>query len=172
MVVEIDDAIEALSQAEDSVLRAGLLVLNDVLRDRARERGDLDALMEVGFEEGFTSSGHAKAPWVVSGVIICPGSGVEKSASKHECSYVNVDGSWVWESPEMLLHEIRRIPAGARSHQRTISLLDARDGLGFDVLRSKMSLGVHQLQGSSSYSVIEGDLVLVSTRAVKARDHR
>ena len=172
VVVNTDDAVALLSEADEGELRAALVVLEEALRERAKSRGDLDTLIEVGFNDGFSSSGHAKDPWIESGVVLCPGSGVEKSALSHDCTYVSVEGSWVWESEETLLHEVRHIPAGPRRHQRTVSLLDAREGLCFDVVHCQMRHSVHQLRAASSYVINNGAVELVSTRAVKAPSHR
>src|ERR1035438_10281416 len=131
----------------------------------ARVWGDLGALVELGFESGFNANGTARAPWIGSGIVICPGAIVERSALSHECSFVNVGGDWVWESEELLLDEVRRVPGGPRTHQRSVSLLDAREGLELDVLASKKRQGVHQLQSKTSYEISDGVLRVVATRA-------
>jgi hypothetical protein len=172
VVMDSDEALELLVHADDTTLRNALGELTRILRERARDRGDLDELLEVGFSEGFDAKGMPRVPWIEAGILICPGGGLEKSSASHECSYVHVGEKWVWESEETLLDVVRRIPSGTRSHQRTVSLLDARDGLDIDVVVSRMRQGVHQMQRSLSYTVQNGQLVIVTSRAVTSSSQR
>jgi hypothetical protein len=170
--VNLDDALEALVGSDEATLRNAHVEISRALRERARERGDLEELVEEGFREGFDAKGMPRVPWTEAGIIICPGGGVEKSATSHDCTYISIGDRWTWDSDETLLHVVRRVGAAAKSHQRTVSLLDAREGLELDVVTSKQRQGVHQLQRSTSYTVSEGTLKLVTTRAVTATGPR
>jgi hypothetical protein len=166
------DAVELLLKGDDGDMREAVSRLTEELRVRARARGDLDEMVEVGFARGFTSTGMATSPWIESGLILCPGSVVVNSSASHECSFVNVADTWIWESDEALLDVVRQVPAGAKTHQRSVSILDAREGLEFNVLVSRMRQGSHALKRGTSYVVRGGALVVVSTRAVRADGHR
>lgn len=164
--------IETLVSLGDEDLSAAIYELSAERTRRALGRGDLDAVVELGFEEGFSPRGVALDPWVASGLVICPGSLVEKSATSHDCRFANVDGTWVWESDVTLVDVVRRVGSGARTSQRSISLLEAVDGLSFDVIEAKKSQGQHRMTRVRSYCVRDGQLQLVATRAPKVGDFR
>ena len=105
---EVLAALGVLESAGDPQVSAAIEHLTEIQRQRAQARGDLDALLELGFEKGFDTSGHALAPFVVEGIIICPGSVVERSANSHECAFVHIGDDWVWESSQTLIDTVRR----------------------------------------------------------------
>lgn len=168
----LEGALADLEQCDDAQLRAVISVLQERQRSRAQSRGDLDALVEMGFDRGFDSSGRAKAPWVSHGVIICPGSVQEKSSLSHDCSFAHVGEDWIWECGELLVDEVRRGTVRGRIHQRSVSLVGAIEGMALDVLVSKKRQNQHQLQGVTSYLVSDGALVLVDSRTVRTAQHR
>lgn len=135
-------------------------------RRRALEGGDTEALVEDGFERGFNSKGEARDPWLASGILVCPGSKVDRSALSHECTFVNVDDSWVWESPDRIHDDVRNLP-GPRTVMRTVTLVLASEGMEVDMVSSKQRNGVHEMKSVRSFVVKGGKLELVNARAPK-----
>jgi len=168
----VEAALALLGEASDDQLQRALVVLGEVQLSRAQSRGDLDALIELGFAVGFDASGKARAPWIVEGIIICPGSVLERSATSHECTFVHVGESWVWECEELALDEVRRGVLKGKGNQRSVSLLGAIEGLELDLISSKKRQGVHAMSSVVSYKVNGGALEVVSTRTPKADRHR
>lgn len=156
----------------DDLLLAG--VLDAVQREssrRALERCEPESLVAEGFDTGFTQKGLPKDPYLRSGIVVCLGGKVDRSAMSHECAFVRVDSAWVWESPDKFDDVIRHLP-GPRPSMRSVSLVTAREGMALDLVSAKLRMGVHQLTSVRSFEVIGGELALVSARAVNAVDHR
>jgi hypothetical protein len=144
----------------------------DEQRRRAVESGDIDALCAEGFDRGFDAKGHARDPVVSSGLVVCYGSLVERSAMSHECRFANLGGDWVWEHPEVIHDEIRKLVERGRHHQRSVSVLPALEGLGIDLVSSTMRQGVHHMTQVRSFQVRGGALELVNARTVRTDRHR
>ena len=138
---------------------------------RALESGDLDALIADGFERGFTRGGRAADPWISAGIVVCPGSLNGSSRSSHECSFVKVGESWVWQAEEKLADDVRPISDGGRHQQRSVTLLGAFEGLELDLVTCKSRQGVHRLTEARSFVVAGGQLELVRTRTVRVEGH-
>lgn len=156
-----------LSTLDDATLRALIADALDVQRQRAAAAGGLEALCAQGFENGFDAKGYARTPIVVGDVLVCYGSIVERSAMRHECSFVRIGDTWVWEYDDVLRDEIRKLPARGREHQRSVSLVPAFEGLAYDLITCTMQHGVHQMRHTSSFEIRGGRSELVSTRSVK-----
>ena len=165
--------IENLSDETDSDLSALIQAAQEEQKRRAVEGGDLEAIIEDAFTKGFNSKGVASAPWLTDdGILVCPGSIIERSAQAHTCSFVNFDDTLVWQSSDLLLDEVRRIPVQARTHQKSVSLIAAYEGLEFTVVVCKARNSVHQMQSSTSYVVTNGSLEVTSSRTPKLSNHR
>ncbi len=162
-----------LSGQTDGNLAALIEAAQDEQKRRAIEAGDLEAIIEDAFEQGFTAKGMARGPWLTDdGILVCPGSIIEKSTQSHVCSFVNLDDTWAWQAQDLLLDEVRKIPAQARTHQRSVSLIAAYDGLEFTVVVCKARNSVHEMQSSTTYTVHNGSLEVVSSRTPKVSNHR
>ncbi len=159
------DTVYNLTGRTDAELHELVSLATQELYRRALERGDLDALIEDCFDNGFTPAGHAREPYLRDGILVCPGSIVEKSATSHDCVFVHVDTDWVWDAPQLLLDSVRKIPDRSRTHQRSVSLLSVVDGFRFEQITSSMRQGVHSMKKAASYLVADGTLELVSARA-------
>jgi hypothetical protein len=154
---------------------AGLLVLSDAelsgaaetiaaeQRRRAIEGGDVEALAASAFEDGFDVRGAAKAPWLVGGLLVCPGIKRDTGRMSHRCVFVSLGGTWCWEHPD-LVNDVVRHTAGRQVEQRSISVIAAYDGLEYDVVESKYQTGQHQVQKARSFAITNGAIVHVSTR--------
>jgi hypothetical protein len=141
-------------------------------RRRAVAAADPSALIEDGFQRGFTSGGLALDPWLTGGILVCPGLLVEKAKSSHDCTFVSVKqqfddtARWSWEATDLIDDEVRVLP-GPRRVQRSISLISASEGLELDVVVSQMRQAAHRMKQVRSFAVQGGALVHVSTRARK-----
>lgn len=139
---------------------------------RLIEVADPSTLTSEGFERGFSSQGHALEPIVISGMIVCYGSRIDKSASSHDCSFVKIDDEWVWDSPDLVTDDVRTT-AERRVSMRSVSLVPAIEGTKVDFISSKCKSGIHEMRKCSSFEVKDGVLVAVSSRTVaKSSSHR
>jgi hypothetical protein len=160
--------LSALSDGELSALAACVAAEQQM---RAIAGADPDALVELGFAEGFKSDGLPRDPWLVAGVLICPGARNDRSATSHDCGFVTVGDVWVWEADERITDVIRQVP-GPRHRMRSVTLLAAFDGLAVDLVVSRARSGMHQLRGVRSFEVHNAEVTLVGTRTPRRTDHR
>jgi hypothetical protein len=167
-----EEIMLTLNNATDHEIAQIVDALRSTQHARALSRGDLEELVEVGFAKGFDSKGHAKNPWVEQGVVICPGSVDKRSAASHECAFVHVGDSWIWESEILLVDDVRHTVLGTHAQQRSISLLDASNDLELDFIKSKERQRAHTRVSVTSYRVQDGDVVLVPTRSLRTDDPR
>lgn len=168
--VDFIDLADPESIGDADLVRA-LLMLTLEQRRRAVAAADVGALVEEGFRVGFRSDGLPADPWMVSGMLLCAGGKVERSALSHRCAFVRVGSAWVWESDEKVEDVIRYVPG--RTHQmRSVSLVPAFEGLALDLVEARTRQGVHELVGVRSFVVDGGELVLVSARSVERVAHR
>jgi len=138
---------------------------------RALSGGDLDALVEQAFVDGFTRTGQATPPWLSGGWLICPGYRRDRSATSHECCFVSVDGRWVWElSPAADV--VRQVP-GPKSHTQTVTVVFVEEGAKIDMVSSASRSGSScQMRSARSFQIRAGELVEVAIRARKPDGHR
>lgn len=140
-------------------------------KSRALEAGDINALIEEGFEKGFSSVGVAKEPWMRNGLLVCMGSRIDKSGTSHICSFANVGQEWVWESVDKIHDTVRNIP-GPKASMRSVTIIAAHEGMEVDLISSKTRGGMHERVSIKSYTIKNGDLVVVDVRAKKTQNHR
>jgi hypothetical protein len=169
---EVEGIIASLSHASSAQIRNVQGFLSDTQHSLAVSQGDEDALIEEGFAEGFDRRGHARLPWIIGDVLVCPGSIVAKSATSHECFFVKIEEEWVWESSEKFADVVRRIEEGARQHQRSVTLVSALEGLSLDYVHAKKGRAGHQGISGSSFQIRGGALEHISTRSTKPSEHR
>lgn len=163
----MDLTSRSLAELSDNNLRTLIADCLDEQRRRAVEAGGFEALCEEGFSDGFDTKGHARVPLIRGDVLICYGSIVEKSAMSHDCSFVKIDDTWVWEYEDVLRDEVRKRPERGKEHQRSVSLIPALEGLEFDLVSCRMRHGVHHMHHARSYRILRGQLELVTSRTVK-----
>jgi hypothetical protein len=133
---------------------------------RALEGADIEAIVKQAFVDGFTSQGLPRDPWLQGGLLVCPGARVDKSATSHECGFVVIGDSWVWESPDKVFDSVRHLP-GPKPIMRSVSICTPWEGMELDLVLSKMRTGVHSMKQARSFIVRGGELELVATRARK-----
>lgn len=134
---------------------------------RAVEGADPAALVELGYAEMFDSRGMPHDPRLVSGLLVCAGTKIERSRASHDCSWANVDDVWVWEYEDRLAHELRHLPAsGGLTVTRAVSVLVPFEGLELDQVVGKQRTGSHNATSVRSWTVTGGELVLRSARAI------
>ena len=161
----------AVSQWPEDDLRRALIVVQAELQRRAVERADPAALVERGFADGFQTSGLPRDPWIVNGILVAPGAKIDKSAMSHRCAFVRIGSSWIWEQDDLLEDSVRHLP-GARGRMQSVSLLPIGEGVAVDLVEARTRNGVHELVGVRSFTVENGELQLVSARAVNRVSHR
>lgn len=159
-----------LGCSDDELLHVSILI-NDEIKRRAYESGELPSLTESGFERGFTGINQVKDPWVFNGILVAPGGKFEKSPMSHKCSFVQVQERWVWESNQRISDDIRNLP-GPGSSMRSVTLVAIQEGDKIDVLSSRARNGAHQLIEVRSFVYHNGALILENSRSVKGKNHR
>jgi hypothetical protein len=158
----------AIADATTEQLHATISAMSGELHDRALAGGDLDALVEQAFLDGFTANGVPLMPWIHDGILVCPGYRKARSASSHDCSFVSLDGTWVWAAPNKLVDAMRDVP-GAKSHRCSITLVVAQEGMQVDAVTSKSRAGGGcQMVSAQSFQVRGPELVHVTTRTMRA----
>jgi hypothetical protein len=134
---------------------------------RAVAAADPDALVELGFAEGFRADGLPRDPFVVAGVVVCAGARLDRSGTSHDCGFVSVGDTWVWEAPDLVADVVRQVP-GPRAQMRSVSLLAGFDGLALDLVVSRARAGVHQARSVRSFVLDAGELQLTGARTPRA----
>lgn len=163
--------LEDLAGVADEDLRRALLVLHAEEHRRSLERAEPAALVEDGFVRGFLANGMAKDPWITGGILVCPGAKIDRSALNHRCGFVRIDSSWVWEHPDLLEDVVRHLP-GPHSRMQSVSLVPVGEQCAVDLIEARTRNGVHELVGIRSFTVSDGELLLVSQRSVGKVSHR
>ncbi len=161
------DVVRILDRLDQDELANVGEVVRQLQRQRAVDKGDLDAIIANAFEVGFGRDGLGTLPWVEGDIIVCPGGLVSKSRASHRCRFVSVDDTWIWESGE-LLREDKRSSPGVEDGFRAVALLPLVDGLALDVVSGKARSGQHSVDRVVSYEVRARELVEVSQRIVAA----
>lgn len=161
-----------LTEATDAQLSHTAYALRTESHRRALEGGDLEALVEQAFLDGFTSANQACAPVVVDGFLICYGTHRARSQTSHDCTFVSINGQWVWEASP--LADVMRTVPGAKPVRMSVSVLVAEEGTEVDLVSSTARQGGGcQMKEVHSYQVVLGELVQVATRArAAASGHR
>lgn len=163
--------LDALMEWPDDDLRRVQLAVQAELHRRAVEQADPAALVEQGFTSGFHTTGLPRDPWLQGGVLVAPGAKIDKSAMSHRCAFVRIGASWIWEHADLIEDSVRYLP-GAHSRMQSISVLPVGEGTAVDLVEARTRNGVHELVGVRSFTVENGELVLVSARAVNRVTHR
>lgn len=159
-----------LQSLDDAELSELITAAREELHRRRLEAADIDALIEDGFDHGFTSRGLPKDPWVRGGIVVCPGGRIDRSSFSHDCAFVHIGENWVWEAPERIHDAVRNLP-GPKAQMRSVTLVVAHEGLEVDLISSTARTGVHQMKQVRSFVVRNEALELVSARAPKTRHH-
>ena len=73
------------SSKSDKDLSAMMHLIIGEQQKRALEGSEPDALLEQGFKDGFKPNGLPHDPWIVDGILICPGAVNDRSATSHDC---------------------------------------------------------------------------------------
>lgn len=168
----VPDETTIAGWSDDELADVIALAMHEQMR-RAVDACDPDALVELGFAEGFKSDGMPVEPWLAGGIVVCPGAKIDKSASSHQCAFVAVGDDWVWEYEDRLADVIRHLPGvGSRQKMQSVSLVVAHEGLELDFVVSKMSAGTHQMCEVRSFVIEAGELKLVNARSRRPDRHR
>ncbi len=158
-----EDFFSAKSNAD---LSAMMQLIIAEQQKRAIEGSEPDALLEQGFKDGFKPNGLPHDPWIVDGVLICPGAVNERGSTSHDCGFVAFDDHWCWEHPDVLLDDVRYID-GPKHRQRSVSLIPVYEGLECDLVISRASAGQHKMRSATAFRVVDGCLEVVRNRTPK-----
>lgn len=151
-----------VSLMTDAELSALVAQASAVLLSRAVERGDVAALIDSGFADLFRA--RELTPVLRDGLLIAPGVKVEKSRSSHDCTYLSVDGMWVWEHPDAIADE-RRPLSGPKPRLASVTIVPVLEGTAVDVVTSRSrGGGPCRMTHATSYVVDGATLSRVSTR--------
>jgi hypothetical protein len=143
-----------------------IALAQDEQRRRSIESGDTDALIEVGFAEGFSPRGESKDPWLVNGLLICPGYRKQSGGLSYRASFVSIDGVWVWQH-DAAVADVVRSPSGRQHEVSTVTVIAASEGLEYDVVRIKSKSGGRDMSGTRSYRITGGKTEVISTRQAR-----
>ena len=163
--------LSAVESWSDDDLSRVLLVVQAETHRRSVERADPSALIEQGFAVGFQPSGLPRDPWIVGGVLVAPGAKIDRSAMNHRCAFVRIGSAWIWEHDDLIEDAVRHLP-GAKGRMQSVSVVAVAEGVAVDLVEARTRNGVHELVGVRSFTVENGELVLVSARAVSKVTHR
>lgn len=167
--VTLDAVVAWMADAADSDLSAVIETAQELQRERALAVGDVDAIIDEAFTRGFTTTGAVREPYFHSGLLVCPGYKFDKSKMNHDCSFVQISGSWVWESEEKVQDAKRSTLKGTRALLRTVTVIAPYDGMEVDQITSTTSNGVHERKSLRSWVVKRAGLELVAARDRSAK---
>jgi hypothetical protein len=158
--------------ASDDALAYTVAVLRGEQHRRALENNDVTAITEEAFATwAFTRTGTSALPRLVNGLLVCPGYKAEKSASSHDCSFVSVEGTWIWEYPEVVFDDVRA-GEGRKKVRQSITVIPAHEGMEFDVVTSSARGGGCRMKSAQSF-IVNGEALSETKRRVRGADeHR
>lgn len=156
---------EPLSVAtmSDLAIHSAIVELRAEQQRRAIELCDPDALVELGFQDGFKVDGLPRDPWLQGGVLICPGARIDKSVSSHDCGFARIDDAWVWESESKIVDVVRNV-AQRRVQMRSVTLIATHEGMSVDMIYAAAKSGAHRMKSARAFLITDGQLQLHSTR--------
>ncbi len=169
--MSLEDLLPELLTLPSDELGTAVLAIRSELSSRMLREGDLTAVTEEAFSTMFASDGLPTDPVLRSGMLVCAGGKVDRSAMSHRCRFVRVSGGWVWENQEVLSDVVRHAQ-GPRRSMRSVTLVPALPGDEVDVVSCRTRNAVHELVSVRSFVVGVDELTLVSSRAVGRTDHR
>ena len=155
----------------ESELVEAIAVLIAEQSRRSLARADVPAVIEHGFNVGFSNKGEANDPWLTDGILVAPGVKTDRSANAHTCTFVRVGQQWVWEAHDRV-EDVIRNSVQAKAQMRSITLVAAPEGTSVDKITSRARNGKHELMSVRSFVVSAGQLELVSARAIRSSGHR
>jgi hypothetical protein len=154
----------------DPELHTLALLVGAEQQRRALLNGDVTALTEEGYREGFGPAPAVQDPWVRDGMLIAPGGRFERGAHTHRCSFVKVDNQWVWEHANKVSDEIRR--GEKRDGMRSVTLVALSEGSRVDLVSARSRNGLHTATAVRSFLYKGGMLELVNSRLITDLQHR
>ncbi|MFV0259744.1 MAG: hypothetical protein ACK5PP_15005 [Acidimicrobiales bacterium] len=164
-----DAVLETISRLDDRELALVADEIRHEQRRRSVAAGDLDGLIDEGFDHGFGRDGLAVGPWIEGSVLICPSGLVARSRTNHRCRFVSLDEVWAWDSQD-LIREDKRANPGDDEGFRAVALVPVITGMTVDVVSGRARGGRHQVDRVDSYTVGADGLVEVATRSVNRPD--
>ena len=152
-----------VSAMSDLAIHHMIVELRAEQQRRAIELCDPEALVELGFQDGFKPDGLPRDPWLQGAVLICPGARIDKSMSSHDCGFARIDEAWVWESESKIIDVVRNL-AQRKVQMRSVTLIATHDGMSVDMIYAAAKTGAHRMKSARAFVISNGALVLQSQR--------
>jgi len=169
LLTQPETVMRIMDRLDESELTNLSASISQIQSQRAVNRGDLDEIIAQAFEDGFGNDNLAHLPWIQSNVLVCPGGLVWASRQSHNCRFVSINDTWVWDCHE-LIREDKRSITGKRDGFRAVALVPVTEGLEIDAVIGKARAGQHSVDRVISYEIRKGELVEVSQRVIQ-RSH-
>lgn len=163
----VDDTVIVTAAYED--LSATIEALTAEQVRRALADNDPGALADKYFDMNF--SVRTVHPVLENGLLICPGVKTLNSKTSHDCAFIAVDSSWVWDHSDAVWSEIRKTMHGSKMVQQSVTIVPVYDGVVVDVVTSKARSGPCKMSQVKSYVVKNNMLEPTSTRTSIPRGH-
>ena len=116
---------------------------------------DIEGLIMWGFKNCFEKKGEI-ALFEKEGFLVAPGELRNKTESKHDCSLVLYNNSWVWEDRNVLEDRIIYNSGG----QRSITLINIKKNDKISIVYCSKSGGKHKVKNNKSFTFDGKNLVL------------
>lgn len=137
---------------------------------RALERNDIDAIAHEAFSQQITV--RNAVPYLVNGLLVCPGVKVMSSRTSHDCVFASIDGVWAWEHPDAVYDRMVTTTIGSRQAQVSVTIVPAHDTMTVDAVTSKARSGPCRMSAVTSLLVTNNTLTKQSSRNTAPRAHR
>jgi len=133
-------------------------------RPHQPDRDVLDDIVDAAFTTDF-SRGRIGRPYVVGGLLVCPG-GLSESGFSHRCRFVSLDGQWCFEHPGVVVDRVRWGAVGPHGHRTmtSVTLVAVCEGTVVEAVRARIERGAHRLVEALRFEVAGGALVAAGRR--------
>lgn len=122
---------------------------------------DIEGLIMWGFKNCFEKKGEI-ALFEKEGLLVAPGELRNKTESKHDCSLVLYNNSWVWEDRNVLEDRIIYNSGG----QRSITLITIKKNDRISIVYCSKSGGKHKVKKNKSFT-FDGKNLVVDEKSIK-----
>lgn len=131
---------------------------------RAVADADPDAITAQTFATAFTAAGEPGPPTVTpAGLLICPGAKLVQSSRKHKCTFITVDGEWVWNHPDAIHDTMRTADLAGRHVIQSVTLIPLAEGAIVEQVSSQAASGPCRVRRTDTYTYTGSQLRRTST---------
>jgi len=122
---------------------------------------DIEEIIMWGFKNCFVNKGEISV-FEKEGLLVAPGELRNKTESKHDCSLVIYNKSWVWEDQNVLEDRIIYNSSG----QRSITLINIKKNDNISIVYCSKSGGKHKVKKSKSFT-FNGEILVADDKLMK-----